>query len=149
VTAEQTLFDAAGGAGALELLVDRFYRRVLEEPLLRPLFEHMSDDHVRNVALWLGEVLGGPPAYSEKRGGHATLIRAHGDRSITEEQRARWVGLMLETARETLPADAALHEQLAAYFEWGSKIAVVASQPGFVDDRPDEPVPHWGWHGKV
>jgi hypothetical protein len=84
-------------------------------------------------------VFGGPPAYSEKRGGHATLIRAHAGYAITEP-RERWVELMLKTARETLPVIPELHEQLAAYFNWGTKIAVAASQPGFVDDRSSEPV---------
>jgi hemoglobin len=149
LNADTTIYEAAGGADAFELLVNRFYGRALEEPLLRPLFLSMPREHVHNVALWLAEVFGGPPAYSEERGGHPTVIGAHAGFAITEQQRARWVELMLETARDTLPAIPELHEQLAAYLNWGSKIAVAASQPGFVDDRGREPVPHWGWHGRL
>ncbi len=106
----------------------------------------MPPEHVRRVALWLGEVLGGPAAYSKERGGHATVIRAHAGYAITEEQRRRWVELIGETVAETLPDDPALRNALAGYFEWGSRIAVVASQPGFVE-RTDSDVPRWGWDG--
>jgi hemoglobin len=147
-TPTSTIYEAAGGAPAFDDLVEQFYARVLEDPLLRPLFVSIPlSDHVHNVALWLGEVFGGAPEYTESRGGHAALIRAHGSRGITEQQRARWVELMVETARDTLPDVPGLQDRLAEYFDWGSRIALAASQPGFVDRRPDEPAPRWGWDG--
>jgi truncated hemoglobin YjbI len=36
-----SLYDWAGGALAFEKLTNAFYRHVLEEPLLKPLFENM------------------------------------------------------------------------------------------------------------
>jgi truncated hemoglobin YjbI len=100
-TPARAAWGGAGGAEAFERLVDRFYRRVLVEPLLQPPFVSMPHEHIHNVALWLGEVFGGPSAYSEGRGGHPAVIRAHTGYAITEEQRERWAELMFQTAAET------------------------------------------------
>ena len=103
----QTLYEWAGGTPALEKLFDRFYAHVADDPLLAPVFAHMGPDHPKHVAAWVGEVLGGPKTYSTTRGGHAHMISRHAGRGITEEQRRRWVNLLLDTADEVgLPASA-------------------------------------------
>src|SRR3954447_16083895 len=53
-----TLFDWAGGTTALERLTRVFYRHVLADDLVGPLFAHMDDEHPRHVAMWLAEVFG-------------------------------------------------------------------------------------------
>jgi hemoglobin len=55
-----TLYEWAGGAEALRRLTEVFYDRVLDDELLAPVFGHMSPQHREHVALWLGEVFGGP-----------------------------------------------------------------------------------------
>ncbi|MDQ4132406.1 MAG: hypothetical protein M3179_04175 [Actinomycetota bacterium] len=40
-------------------MTDAFYRRVLDDERLRPLFEVMDADHPRHVAAWFAEVFGG------------------------------------------------------------------------------------------
>jgi hemoglobin len=143
---EETLFAAIGGMEPLERLVDRFYLKARTDPLLREQFRDLPPEHVGRVTLWLAEVFGGPDDYSRRRGGHRALIRAHGGRHITEEQRARWVELMLETARETLAPSPQLHQALADYFEWGTRIASAVSQSPPEDEDPG-PMPRWGWNG--
>ncbi|MEP6730660.1 MAG: group II truncated hemoglobin [bacterium] len=141
-----TLLEWAGGTEALERLTTRFYERVLEDPLLRPLFEHMSVEHPRRVAHFLAEVLGGPPSYSEERGGHSTMVSQHLNRGIKEEQRQQWLRLLLATADEVgLPTDPEFRSAFVSYLEWGSRLAVINSAPGAAGVEPGSPMPKWGW----
>jgi hemoglobin len=140
-----TLYEWAGGAPAFERLTDVFYGRVRQDPVLAPVFEHMSPEHATRVARFIAEVFGGPPAYSAARGGHATMIRQHLGRRLTEAQRARWVQLLGESADAAgLPADPEFRSAFMAYIEWGTRIAVLNSQPGAAAVE-DAPMPAWGW----
>ena len=139
-----TIYEYAGGAGAFQRLVERFYARVRVDPLLAGLFACFTDEHARRVALWLGEVFGGPPLYTQEQGGHHDILVRHGGLAITEAQRERWAALMLATAREVLPPEPKLQRRFAAYIEWGTRIAREASQPGFLPGEAGE-VPRWDW----
>jgi hemoglobin len=140
-----TLFHWAGGAEAFERLFQRFYEHVLRDELIGPLFAHMDPNHPKFVAAWLGEVFGGPEVYSETRGGHAHMISRHLGRALTERQRRRWFDLLLSTADEVgLPADPEFRSAFVGYLEWGTRMAVVLSQPG-AEPNLDEPMPKWGW----
>lgn len=144
-TSVPTLFDWLGGAGALERLFALFYEKVPNDALLAPVFAAMPPDHSRAVAAFVGEVLGGPPAYSADRGGHPAMIRHHIGRALTEAQRRRWVGLLLDCADEVgLPDDPEFRSAFVAYIEWGSRLAVVNSAPG-AQVVEDVPMPSWGW----
>src|SRR6185312_8136684 len=95
---------------------------------------------------WLGEVFGGPPAYSERYGGYPRMISQHVGKKITEDWRGRWVTLLLRSAREAgLPNDAEFRSAFQAYLEWGSRLAVENSQTAA---RPPEhmPMPRWDWN---
>ncbi len=140
-----TLFDWAGGTAALERLFADFYAKVPSDPILAPVFAAIPPDHSRAVAAFVGEVLGGPLAYSGERGGHPAMIRHHVGRTLTEAQRKRWVGLLLECADAVgLPDDPEFRSAFVAYIEWGSRLAVINSAPGtHVDDAA--PMPKWGW----
>jgi truncated hemoglobin YjbI len=140
-----TLFQWAGGADALSRLTETFYAHVREDPVLAPVFAQMSPEHPQHVALWLGEVLGGPPAYTERRGGYSHMLARHLGRALTEQQRARWVSLLCDSADEVgLPFDPEFRSAFVSYLEWGSRIAVANSQPGATPPHR-MPVPHWDW----
>ncbi len=143
---QATLFEWAGGFPALLRLTRRFYEvHVPQDPLLSGLFSQMSPDHPERVASWLGQVFGGPPAYSERYGEYDRMISQHLDKALTREQRARWVLLLARSADETgLPADAEFRAAFTAYLEWGSRIALENSQPG-IHPPPHMPVPRWWW----
>ncbi len=143
---QATLFEWAGGFPALLRLTRRFYEvHVPQDPLLSGLFSQMSPDHPERVASWLGQVFGGPPAYSTHYGEYDRMISQHLDKALTPEQRARWVQLLARSADETgLPADAEFRAAFTAYLEWGSRIALENSQPG-VHPPPHMPVPRWWW----
>jgi truncated hemoglobin YjbI/CDGSH-type Zn-finger protein len=141
-----TIFEWCGGLPALTRMTRLFYEKyVPQDPLLAPLFAGMSADHPQRVAKWLGEVFCGPAAYSQEYGGYSRMISQHVGKGLTEEKRARWVALLLQSAQEAgLPNDAEWRSAFGAYIEWGSRLAVENSQPGA---RPPEhmPVPHWDW----
>jgi CDGSH-type Zn-finger protein/truncated hemoglobin YjbI len=144
---EPTIFEWAGGLPALTRMTRVFYEKyVPQDPLLAPLFATMSADHPQRVAKWLGEVFGGPKAYSQEYGGYSRMISQHVGQGLTEEQRGRWVALLLQSAHDAgLPNDAEFRSAFGSYIEWGSRLAVENSQAGA---RPPEhmPMPHWDWH---
>ena len=72
-----TLYEWAGGKPAFDRLTEAFYERVGADELLAPLFAGMPPDHPRNVATWLAEVFGGPPEYTERRGGYPHMLDKH------------------------------------------------------------------------
>jgi hypothetical protein len=93
----------------------------------------MGTDHPAHVAAFLAEVLGGPTTYSVKHGGHPRIIRLLLDRHLTQVKRRRWVELLLATADELdMPNDPEFRSALVSYLEWGSRLAVINSQPGAV-----------------
>jgi truncated hemoglobin YjbI len=140
------VFEWAGGFPALTRMTRIFYEKhVPQDPLLAPLFADMSADHPERVAAWLGEVFGGPPAYSSRYGGYPRMLSQHRGRGLEEDWRRRWVTLLLQSAREAgLPNDPEFSSAFQSYFEWGSRLAVENSQ---TDAEPPEhmPMPHWDW----
>ncbi len=71
-----TLYEWCGGHAALLRLTEVFYDRVLADPVLEPVFRHMGAQHREHVALWLGEVFGGPTTYTDEQGGYPTMLEA-------------------------------------------------------------------------
>lgn len=144
-SAVPTLYDWLGGLPALRRLTGRFYQRVKDDALLAPVFAHMSDEHPAHVAAFLAEVLGGPATYSAEHGVHLHMVRQHLNRHLGQAQRRAWVALLLDTADELgMPDDPEFRSALVGYLEWGSRLAVLNSQPGVTVDV-DAPMPKWGW----
>ncbi len=140
-----SLYTWAGGAAALSRLTEAFYRRVADDAVLAPVFAGMDPGHAHHVALWLGEVFGGPAAYTDERGGYEFMLAKHLGLAITEEQRRRWLNLIVDAADEVaLPDDPEFRAAFVSYLEWGTRLAVRNSAP---DAKPfhGAPVPKWGW----
>ena len=143
---EPTLFEWAGGFPALLRMTRIFYSKyVPEDPLVGPLFARMSPDHPERVAAWLSEVFGGSDFYSRQYGGYSRMISQHVGKCITEEQRARWVKMLCQSAEDAmLPNDPEFRAAFVAYLEWGSRIGKENSQQGAMPP-PNMPVPRWWW----
>jgi len=140
-----TLYEWAGGHDALRRLTEVFYDQVLEDPVLAPVFAHMSDQHREHVAIWLGEVFRGPSRYTDELGGYPAMLSHHLGLALTEEQRSRWAALIAQSADPAgLPDDPEFRSAFVAYIEWGTRIALANSQSG-ATPPPQAPVPHWGW----
>lgn len=147
MTSDQTpsLYDWAGGLPAFERLTGIFYEKVKADALLGPVFAHMDAHHPQYVARFLAEVCGGPPRYTLERGGHGHMIQQHKNRGLTEAQRRRWIELIVDSADEAgLPNDPEFRSAFVAYLEWGTRLAVINSQPG-QEPTLDAPMPQWGW----
>jgi truncated hemoglobin YjbI len=143
---EPTLFEWAGGFPALLRMTRIFYSKyVPQDPLVGPLFARMSPDHPERVAAWLSEVFGGSDFYSRQYGGYSRMISQHVGKCITEEQRARWVKMLCQSADDAmLPSDPEFRAAFVAYLEWGSRIGKENSQQGAMPP-PNMPVPRWWW----
>ncbi len=106
----------------------------------------MLPEHAHYVAQFLAEVFGGPASYSAERGGHAGMVSEHLNRHLTQPQREQFVRLLQSAADDAgLPTDPEFRSAFVAYLEWGSRIAVMNSQPGAKPSDPATPMPHWGW----
>ncbi len=76
-----TLYERIGGATAIQAAVDRFYDRVLADPLLAPFFEGVPIARLKaHQFAFFSQTLGGPKQYSG-----ASMRDAH--RHLAIEQR--------------------------------------------------------------
>src|SRR5260221_1753591 len=143
----KTLYEHAGGEQGLRRFTDLFYRSVLADPLLQPLFGAGKPHHVAHLTAFTAETFGGPDLFSREMGGFSGLIAAHRGLRITEEQRQRFVELYLAAAdRAGLPADPAFPEALRSHVEFGSQVAKQNSNAETDDQlHPLREVPLWQW----
>lgn len=141
-----TLYEWAGGSAAFERMINAFYDRVERDDLLRQFFPGgVSAEHRAHVTAWWSEVFGGPAEYTEQHGGYQTMLAHHRGLGITGEQRLRFATLMSTAADDAdLPADPEFRAALIGYLEWGTRLAVLNSQPD-AEVVEIAPVPRWGW----
>jgi hemoglobin len=93
-----TVHELAGGDEAFLELVDRFYARVEDDDVLRPLYPEDLEPGKRHLGLFLAQYFGGAPTYSTERG-HPRLRMRHAPFEITEEAARRWAGHMAAAVR--------------------------------------------------
>jgi len=144
--ATPSLYEWAGGAPAIEALINAFYDRVEGDELIAPLFPGgVTAEHRDHVVAWWSEVFGGPPAYTERLGGYERMLAKHRELGITPDQRFRFAATMSRAADDAgLPDDPEFRSALVAYLEWGTRLALANSQPGAAVAE-HAPVPRWGW----
>jgi hemoglobin len=142
----QTLYEWAGGAPAIEGLINAFYDRVEGDDLISPFFPGgVSAEHRDHVVAWWSEVFGGPDRYTRELGGYERMLGRHRGLGIDSEQRRRFVSLMSLAADDAgLPDDPEFRSALMAYLEWGTRLAMHNSQPD-AEVAEHAPVPRWGW----
>lgn len=142
-----SIYEWAGGRDAFARWLNRFYDLVEEEaPEIAAMFGGKVSEHHRSaVTDWWSEVMGGPAAYSEQRGGYEHMAARHESLAITDAQRLQFVTLLSRAADDAgLPADPELRAALMGYAEWGTRLAMHNSQPG-AEVFAHAPVPRWGW----
>ena len=142
-----TLYEWAGDMQTFKKLFETFYHKVLQDDLLKEVFQNMSSEHIRHVAHFVAEVFGGPALYTgQDNGNHAKMIGKHIGKMLTEAKRQRWVQLLLQTADELgLKSDPEFRSAFVGYLEWGTRLAVINSQLTENPMAESEPMPKWGW----
>jgi hemoglobin len=145
--AAATIYEWGGGREAFARWLNRFYDLVEREaPEIAAMFGGaVSKEHREHVTDWWTEVMGGPAAYTERRGGYERMLAHHHDLAITDEQRLAFVTLLSRAADDVgLPNDPEFRAAIMGYAEWGTRLAVHNSQPG-AQTAAHAPVPRWGW----
>ncbi len=107
-----SLYETLGGQPFFDELVERFYRRVALDPVLRPLYPEDLTDSRRHLALFLGQYWGGPTTYSQERG-HPRLRMRHAPFVIAERERDAWLRHMA-AALDSLVAERDIHPVVEA-----------------------------------
>jgi hemoglobin len=93
-----TLYDRVGRDWFVAL-VDRFYDRVAEDPVLRPLYPEDLGPPRDHLSSFLIQYWGGPPDYSAQRG-HPRLRMRHQAFSIGNAERLAWYRAMVASVKE-------------------------------------------------
>jgi hemoglobin len=115
----RSVYELAGGEKTFRLLVERFYARVPDDQVLRPVYpdEDLSGATER-LTLFLIQYWGGPSTYSELRG-HPRLRMRHQPFAIGRKERDAWLRNMT-AAVDSLNLAPAVREALLDYFETAS-----------------------------
>ena len=106
------LYEALGGQEFFDELVERFYRRVALDAVLRPLYPEDLTDPKRHLALFLGQYWGGPTTYSDERG-HPRLRMRHAPFAVGPAERDAWLRNMT-AALDSLVVERDIHPVVEA-----------------------------------
>jgi len=91
-----TFYERIGGATAVSAAVERFYARVVADPMLEPFFKDVDMARLKAHQLaFLSQAMGGPRKYSG-----ATMSRAHARLSIEQRHFDAVAGHLVGTLRE-------------------------------------------------
>src|ERR1700744_1011448 len=121
--ADETLYEHSGGEPGLHRLEQLFYEKALADPVLSAVFTHRVPTHVDHLTWFTAESFGGPDRFSRELG-FRYLIDLHRHLEITDEQRARFVAVYLESLDEAgLPDDAAFRQAVREHVEFGASVA--------------------------
>lgn len=143
-----SLYEYAGGDRAMVALARAFHERCLADPVLSHPFSHPGNpEHVQRLADYWGEVLGGPPRYSESFGGHSAMLGIHAGQGAEADLGSRFVSAFVLAADDSgLPDDPEFRDALRAYMEWAvAEVLALSPKGARVDDGL--PTPHWDWDG--
>lgn len=86
-------YDLIGGETTIRRLVDAFYKRVIKDPDLQPIFPQAIEPVRDKQYLFLTQFLGGPPLYSAAHG-HPMLRARHMPHEITPKRAQAWLACM-------------------------------------------------------
>jgi hemoglobin len=109
-------FEQVGGHDTFERLVREFYRGVMADPVLAPMYPQDDiDGAVWRLTAFLEQYWGGPHSYQDQRG-HPRLRMRHQPFHINPAARDRWLGHMRH-ALDTLELSPLHDAELWDYLE--------------------------------
>src|SRR5215207_6865684 len=99
-------YEEIGGEQTFRAIVDRFYKLVSEDEVLRPLYpEQDLGPAALRLRMFLEQYWGGPHTYSQQRG-HPRLRMRHAPFRITHTERDAWLRCMRTAVDEANLPDA-------------------------------------------
>jgi hemoglobin len=128
---EFTVYDALGGMPFFDELVDRFYRGVQADLLLRPLYPDDLSASRQHLALFLAQYWGGPTTYSDGRG-HPRLRMRHAPFVIGSAERDAWLrhmGAALDAMLDDHDVHPAVESKLLDYFSMTASAMINSGSP--------------------
>jgi hemoglobin len=146
-SAEQSIYDYAGGEAGIRQIVEIFYASLFEDPVLQPLFKRPVATHVDHLTAFLSEEFGGPTRYTDELGGYENVVAVHRHLQISEEQRQRFVALFVAAVEKAgFAGNARFMATMRSAVEFGSEVARVNSNAGSDAELfPLKAIPHWQW----
>lgn len=144
-----SVYDYAGGREAFLALAAALHERCLEDPVLNHPFSHaLNPDHLDHLADYLGEVFGGPSAYSAI-GNHSGMMAMHALTGAEVGMAGRFVRCFdLAVADAGLPEDASFRQVLHDYITWATRDVDEYTPIGSVVPE-GLAFPRWSWDGPV
>lgn len=119
-----TFYDEIGGAATFRTMVREFYRRVADDPVLRPMYPEEdlgpAEDRLR---MFLEQYWGGPTTYSEQRG-HPRLRMRHNPYVVDRAAHDAWLTHML-AAVDTIDSGTLDDEHRAAMVDYMTRAAAM------------------------
>ncbi|HEV2361932.1 MAG TPA: hypothetical protein VGS21_09545 [Acidimicrobiales bacterium] len=144
-----SLFEIAGGDEAMLALAAAHHRRCLDDPELNHPFTAPGQhpQHVERLAAYWGEVLGGPPRFSDECSDHSAAVQLHaGNGDMTDLGRRFIDCFVLAMDDAGLPDDREFRASMRAYMEWATAEFIAYGPPG--SEVPSGlPMPRWSWDG--
>lgn len=103
--------------------------------------------HVERLAAYWGEVLGGPPAYSESCGDESGVLQMHAGNGDITDLGERFLQCFVAALDDAgLPGDPDFRAAMSAYMRWAVDNVLGYSPEGTVVS-PGASMPRWGWDG--
>ena len=106
----KNIYNQLGGQKLFQI-INRFYDRVFESPVIAHLFVNDPEEIRNKQFLFLTQFLGGPQRYTEIYG-HPRMRMRHLPHKITVEARDEWLRCMKASINEVLADDPELAETL-------------------------------------
>lgn len=143
-----SLFEFAGGETAFLALAQAHHARCLQDPELNHPFSHPGQhpEHVRRLASYWAEVLGGPPRFSHDCGDHSGVLHLHAGNGDMTDLGRRFLDCFVKAMDDAqLPADAEFRTAMRTYMTWA--IEDMLAHPVAESVPAARPLPRWSWPG--
>lgn len=148
---DESIYAAAGGREAVVRLAGAWHEQCLADPVVSHPFAHGTHpEHVRRLAAYWIEQLGGPPEYTGGGlGDHSSVVRRHAGNGEHADMDRRAIACFVRALDDAgLAGDARLAATLTAWFT--AMVEEMAAFPDSADDVPPElPLPRWEWSGRA
>ncbi len=129
-------------------LANAWHERCMADPVVSHPFSHPGQhpEHLRRLAAYWGEALGGPAVYSETMADETHVLRLHAGNGEHDELDRRAVACFDAALSDVGITKDPLRSLLHDYFSWSTQR--MSRYPESADAVPvGVLLPHWSWDG--